>query len=149
MDAKAVLIRENDRVRRQLQLICSDLKDEQITFGHEAVDERGIGNVVQHLYGGMVRRVDLILGNTPPPSNTEPPTTAESLMAYIEEAHRQLAERMAKITDEHLEANVKNLANREMTGITSITEGYAHAYRHIGNILDLRHLGGFETHALG
>ena len=37
----------------------------------------------------------------------------------------------------------------ELPGAMAMLDGFAHAFRHVGNVLDARHLGGFETHALG
>lgn len=147
MEAQALLQISNDLMQRQLNSVCSDLTDEQVRYGHEAVDERGIGNIVSHLYWSVVNRSRAVAGleRAQPP---EPPQTAAALLAFIEDAHRQATESIGKITDAQLLAVVK-LPYAEFPGCGAMADGFAHAFRHIGCVLDTRHLGGFETHALG
>src|SRR5437773_6460009 len=106
MEAQALLQISNDLMQSQLTRICSDLTDEQVGYGHEAVDERGIGNIVSHLYWSVVNRSRAVAGmeRAQPP---EPPKTAAALLAFIEDAHRQATENIGKISDEQLLAVVK------------------------------------------
>src|SRR4051794_22386025 len=87
MDAQALFLANNDLVQNQLHRICSDLTDEQVVFEHDAVDERGIGNIVSHLYGSIVNRSPLITGGQPDPAPATPPRTAADLMAFIDQSH--------------------------------------------------------------
>ena len=41
MEAQALLQISNDLMQSQLTRVCSDLTDEQVCYGHEAVDEWG------------------------------------------------------------------------------------------------------------
>jgi hypothetical protein len=77
------------------------------------------------------------------------PETAKDLMAAIDAAHRIATERIAAITPEQLAAMVSTRSSRQLSGADAMVESFAHAFRHVGSILDARHLGGFETHALG
>jgi hypothetical protein len=149
VDAKALFLANNDLVQNQLQRICSDLTDEQVVFEHDAVDERGIGNIVSHLYGNIVYRTTIITGGQPDPNPIEPPRTAVDLMAFIDRTHDRASELIAQISEEALGRTVTLRPGREVSGSAAMIEGFAHAFRHVGNILDARHLGGFETHALG
>jgi hypothetical protein len=148
MDARDLFLANNDLVRIQLRRICSDLTDEQVVYEHDAVDERGIGNIVAHLYGSVLNRTSAILGVEPDPAREIPRTSAD-LMEFIEFAYKEANARIGGISTEQLEATIMLRSGREMTGGNAMVEGFAHAFRHIGNILDARHLGGFETHALG
>ena len=56
MEAQELLLTNNNIVQNQLTRICSDLTDEQVRFAHEAVDVRGISNVVVHLYWSVMNR---------------------------------------------------------------------------------------------
>ena len=147
MEISALLLRENDRVQDNLTRICEDLTDEQVNYGHEAVDDRGIGNVVSHLYGSLANRTSVVIGAGPAPASEVPHTRAE-LMAFINRTHDDLAEKISTITEEQLGATV-TIRDREMTGIEAMMNSFSHAFRHVGNVLDARHLGGFETHVLG
>lgn len=147
MEVKILLLLQNDRLNRQLELVCSDLTDEQIVFGHEAVDERGIGSVVEHIYGTVSRRVQQVAG-VEPSQGAEPPRTSAALMAYIAETHGNVGALITSLTDSKLEAELV-MGSRQLPGAHAIQDMLIHAFRHVGNILDLRHLGGFETHALG
>jgi hypothetical protein len=147
MEAQALLQISNDLMQGQLTRVCSDLTDEQVRYGHEAVDERGIGNIVTHLYWSVVNRSRAVAGleRAQPP---DPPQTAAALLAFIDDAHRQATESIGKITDQQLLAVIK-LPYAEFPGCVAMADGFSHAFRHIGCVLDTRHLGGFETHALG
>lgn len=147
METRALLLRENDRVKDNLTRICEDLTDEQVNYGHEAVDERGIGNVVSHLYGSLASRTSIVAG-AGPASTPDAPRTRAELIAFIGQTHDTIAQWLAKITDEQLAATV-TIRERESTGIEAMMNSFSHAYRHVGNVLDARHLGGFETHVLG
>src|SRR4051794_18936542 len=149
VDAKALFLANNDLVQNQLQRICSDLTDEQVVFEHDAVDERGIGNIVSHLYGSIVSRSTLITGGQPDPALVQPPRTTADLLAFIDQSHDRANLMIGKMTDAQLDTVVTLRPGREMAGSAAMVEGFAHAFRHVGNILDARHLGGFETHALG
>jgi hypothetical protein len=149
MDAKALFLANNDLVQNQLQRVCSDLTDEQVVYEHDAVDERGIGNIVSHLYGSIVNRATRISGGEPDPNPIEPPRTTADLLAFVDRTHDRAGELIARISDDQLEGIVTLRPGREMSGNAAMVEGFAHAFRHVGNILDARHLGGFETHALG
>ena len=59
MDVKTLILGENNRIKGWLELVCSDLTDEQVVYEHDAVDERGIGNIVSHLYSGLGNRARL------------------------------------------------------------------------------------------
>lgn len=147
MDVKTLILGENNRVRGQLLLICSDLTDEQVVYEHDAVDERGIGNIASHIYGGLTNRARLVLGESrlDPP---DPPRTNAALVAFIEEAHGRVATLIESMSSQRLDGDV-DLRNQPTPGATAMMDSFSHAFRHIGNILDARHLGGFETHALG
>lgn len=147
VEAKTLLLLQNDGLNRQLQLVCGDLTDEQVVFGHEAVDERGIGSVVEHIYGTVSRRLHQVRGAEPPPLGEHPRTTA-GLMAYIADAHRRAEELLTSLQDSQLEAEIQ-IGSRQLPAAYAIQDMFIHGFRHVGNILDLRHLGGFETHALG
>lgn len=147
VEVKILLLLQNDRLNRQLELICGDLTDEQVIFGHEAVDERGIGSVVEHIYGTVSRRAQQVAG-VEPSQRAEPPGTASALMAYIADTHAKTHELLTALTDAQLEADLI-IGSRRSPGAHAIQDMLIHAFRHVGNILDLRHLGGFETHALG
>lgn len=147
MDIKTLILGENNRVRGQLLLICSDLTDDQVVYEHDAVDERGIGNIVSHLYGGLTNRARQIMGEERlDPS--QPPRTSGELLAFIDDAHARAASHIERLTPEQLNAEM-DFRNQRMPGASVMMDSFAHAFRHIGNILDARHLGGFETHALG
>ena len=147
MDVKTLILGENDRVRRQLQLICSDLTDDQVVYEHDAVDERGIGNIVSHIYGGLGNRARQVLGEERA-EPAQPPRTNAELLAFIDEAHSRTAALIQRITDEQLDSLI-DFRGQQTPGASVLMDSVAHAFRHIGNILDARHLGGFETHALG
>ncbi|MSQ24492.1 MAG: hypothetical protein EXR58_08125 [Chloroflexi bacterium] len=147
MDAKELLLTNNNIVQNQLTRICSDLTDAQVSYGHEAVDERGIANVVVHLYGGVLNRSCALLGIDRDPVPELPQTTA-GLLAYVDTAHARANELIGRITDAQLSGVVK-VGSNELVGANAMLDIYAHAFRHVGNVLDARHLGGFETHALG
>ncbi|MBM2810862.1 MAG: hypothetical protein HW416_1621 [Chloroflexi bacterium] len=147
METRALLLRENDRVKDNLTRICEDLTDEQVNYEHEAVDERGIGNVVSHLYGSLANRTAIVTGAGPAVTPDAPRTRGE-LIAFIDRTHDTIAQRLAKVTEEQLAATV-TIRDRESTGIEAMMNSFSHAYRHVGNVLDARHLGGFETHVLG
>jgi hypothetical protein len=147
MDAKALFVINNNIIQNQLVQICSDLTDEQVRFGHEAVDERGIGNVVTHLYWSVVNRSRALAGLAREQAPDPPQTTAD-LLAFIDRAHDQAEGLITQIPEDQLEA-VITLPYGEFQGAIAMLDGFAHAFRHIGNVLDARHLGGFETHALG
>jgi hypothetical protein len=148
LDIKVLLQRENDRVQDYIVRSCSDLTDEQVTYEHDAVDERGIGNIVSHLYGSVLSRSSLVTGHGAIPQPTDPPRTLRDLLSYVDDTHKRVATLLDEVTEEQLGATV-TVGTREMTGIEALMQGYSHAARHVGNILDARHLGGFETHALG
>ena len=147
MDARQLFLTNNSILQSRLQKICSDPTDEQVRFAHEAVDDRGLSNVVIHLYGSVMNRARAILGQEREPAPELPQTTAE-LMTFINESHVKAEGLIGQITDAQLEAVVK-LPFAELPGATAMLDSYAHAFRHVGNVLDARHLGGFETHALG
>lgn len=147
MEVKTVLLLQNDRLNRQLELVCGDLTDEQVVFGHEAVDERGIGSVVEHIYGTVSRRVQQVAG-VEPSQPAGPLRTSAALMAYIADTHGKARDLLSSLTDSQLETELV-MGSRQSPGAYAIQDMLIHAFRHVGNILDLRHLGGFETHALG
>jgi len=76
------------------------------------------------------------------------PQTVADLVAFIDQTHATADGLIAKITPDQLTATVK-LPYGEFPGATAMLDGFGHAFRHVGNVLDARHLGGFETHALG
>jgi hypothetical protein len=147
MDVKTLILGENDRVRRQLQLICFDLTDDQVVYEHDAVDERGIGNIVSHIYSGLGNRARQLLGEerADPP---EPPRSSAELLAFIDDAAGRTAGLIQRITSQQLDSEL-DFRGQQTAGASVMMDAFAHAFRHIGNILDARHLGGFETHALG
>jgi uncharacterized damage-inducible protein DinB len=150
MDILSVLLAENDRIHSQLASICSDLTDAQAVFTHEAVDERGISHVVVHLYGAILNRARIIIGLDALPE-AEPPRTTKALMAYIDDTHAKAKDCLAEASEDELDKVFEygTRHRRQSPGIELIMAGFAHANRHTGQILDARHLGGFETHALG
>ena len=147
MDSKELMLTNNNIVHSQLVSICSDLTDEQVRYAHEAVDERGLSNVVVHLYWGIVNRARAVTGleREQPP---ELPQTRAELVAFIDSAHQKAAQHIGQLTEDQLTGVVK-LPYAEFPGATAMLDTFAHAFRHVGNVLDARHLGGFETHALG
>jgi hypothetical protein len=147
VDIRALLLNENDRVKDYLTRVCEDLTDEQVNYAHEAVDDRGIGNIVAHAYGALANRAALVTGSGPAPSFETPRSRAE-ILALIEHAHTAVGERLARVTDEQLEGLV-TVRDRQMTGVDGLLNSLAHVHRHVGAVLDTRHLGGFETHVLG
>ena len=149
MDIKALLQRENDRVKDYIVRSCQDLTDEQVRFGHEAVDERGITGVVVHLYNSLERRAATVAEREAPGEPDPLPQTIADLLAFADATHRRTATLIDQISEQRLESKVVLPPSREMTGIEAMMQGFTHSARHVGNILDLRHLGGFETHALG
>ena len=149
MEIQTLLQRENDRLKDYIVRSCNDLTDEQMRYGHEAVDERGIAGVVVHLYGSIARRAAAVVQAEPPQEPSDLPRTTADLLAYVDATHRHTAELITRITNERLESTVVLRPGREMAGIEAMMQGFSHSGRHIGNILDIRHLGGFETHALG
>ncbi len=147
MEPKELFHTSNNIMKRQLESICGDLTDEQVRYTHEAVDDRGLSNVVVHLYWSIGNRSRALVGldrEAPP----DPPQTTAELLAFIDTAHKRAAQYIDQITEDHLRA-VVTLPYAEMPGATAMLDGFAHAFRHVGNVLDARHLGGFETHALG
>jgi uncharacterized damage-inducible protein DinB len=147
MDVKMLILGENDRVRSQLLLICSDLADEQVVYEHDAVDERGIGNIVSHIYSGLGNRARQVNGE-PRQDPPEPPRTNRELLAFIDGAHARTASLIERVTPAQLDAQIE-FRNQQIAGASIMMDAFAHAFRHVGNILDARHLGGFETRALG
>lgn len=150
VDIKEILLAENERLKSQFTSICSDLTNEQVVFDHEAIDERGIGNVVLHAYGSILNRARTVNGLTIVPESDLPRTT-DALMAFIDGTHQQVQAQFADLNEERLQTVVEYGTRRkwESPGIELLMAGFAHAYRHVGSVLDARHLGGFETHALG
>jgi hypothetical protein len=146
MDIFAVLQRENDRVQDYIVRSCQDLTDEQVNYANDNVDERWIGNMISHLYGNVVNQVNRVSGGEAQQFDA-PKTTAE-LLAFAEKAHQQVAEGLKRLSEEQLTA-MYDRRGTDVPGLELIMNGYSHAFRHVGNILDARHLGGFETHALG
>lgn len=149
MEIQALLQRENDRIKDYIVRSCNDLTDEQVRYGHEAIDERGIAGVVVHLYGSLAHRTALVAEGEIPADPAGLPRTIAELLAYADATHRHTADLIAKITEQRLASKVVLPPAREMSGIEAMMQGFMHSARHVGNILDLRHLGGFETHALG
>jgi hypothetical protein len=147
VEPKELFLTSNNIMQKQLLSICGDLTDEQVRFTHEAIDERGLSNVVVHLYWSIINRSRALNGldRADPPA---PPQTTAELVGFINDTHRQANELIGKISDSSLTTIVK-LPYGEMPGANAMLEGFAHAFRHVGNVLDARHLGGFETHALG
>ena len=101
---------------------------------------------MSHLYSGLGNRARLVLGENrqDPP---DPPRSSGDLLSFIEDAHARTAGLIQRFTPDQLDAEVE-FRGQPMAGASAMMD-YAHAFRHIGNILDARHLGGFETHALG
>jgi hypothetical protein len=149
LDVKSILLRENDRVQDYFTRACSDLTDEQVNFEHDAIDERGINGLVVHAYHTVESRTRTVTGQGGQEPMPERPATLAGLLAFVNEAHDRTAKLIERITDAQLEATVTLSQNRQMTGLEAMMQGYMHAARHVGNLLDARHLGGFETHALG
>jgi uncharacterized damage-inducible protein DinB len=149
MDITPILQRENDRIKDYLVRACSDLTDEQVNYDHEAIDERGINGMVVHMWDALETRARAVAGLEAQNLNHERPATLKELLAFVDEAHRRTAEVIAGITEEQLQRTVPIPPGRQMSGIEAMMQGYAHCCRHVGNLLDARHLGGFETHALG
>jgi len=147
VEAKELFVINNNLVKSQLTSICGDLTDEQVRFAHEAVDERGLSNVVVHLYWAVVNRARVLQGLERDPA-PQPPQTAAALLAFIDDTHQRADQLIGQITDDQLKT-VVTLPYAQMPGATAMLDGFAHAFRHVGNVLDARHLGGFETHALG
>ncbi len=147
MDVKTLILGETNRVRAQLLMICSDLSDEQVVYEHDAVDERGIGNLVSHIYSGLGNRARQVLGEerADPP---EPPRTSAELLKLIDDAHARTTGLIGRITADQLDGEI-DFRGQRTAGASVMMDSVAHAFRHIGSILDARHLGGFETHALG
>jgi hypothetical protein len=147
VEAKELFLTNNSIMQKQLLSICGDLTDEQVRFAHEAIDDRGLSNVVVHLYWSIINRSRALNGldRAEPP---QPPQTTAELVAFINDTHRQANELIGRISEDRLKEVVK-LPYAELPGATAMLEGFAHAFRHVGNVLDARHLGGFETHALG
>ncbi len=146
MDVVSILQRENDRVQDYVVRSCQDLTDEQVAYTNDSVDERWIGNIVSHLYGHVANQVARVSGGEP--QEYEAPKTIAALLALAELVHARTAEGLAKISEAQLEATYDR-RGQQTAGLELIMNGYSHAFRHVGNILDARHLGGFETHALG
>lgn len=144
-----MLQRENDRIQDYIVRSCSDLTDDQVRYAHEAVDDRGIAHLVVHLYGSFANRAATVVGKPPIELPSDPPRTITALLEWVDRTHRQAASLISEITDQQLEATVTLPPSRQMTGLEAMMQGVTHAARHVGNILDARHLGGFETHALG
>ena len=147
MDPKELLLINNEIIQRQLMSICSDLTDEQVRFAHEAVDTRGLNNMVVHCYWSIGNRAQALLGHERQAAPEAPQTTAD-LVAFISQAHDRAEAAIKQITEAQL-LDLVTLPYATMPGATAMMDGFAHAFRHIGNVLDARHLGGFETHALG
>jgi hypothetical protein len=149
MNVKSILQRENDRIQDYFVRACSDLTDEQVNYEHDAIDERGINGLVTHAYHTLESRARVVAGQPPLEGSPERPTTIAGLLVFVDEAHQRTAKVIDGITEQQLEATVTIPPARQMTGIEAMMQGYMHAARHVGNLLDARHLGGFETHALG
>jgi hypothetical protein len=145
-DIFSILLRENDRVQDYIVRSCQDLTDEQVSYSNDNVDERWIGNIVSHLYGNVANQVARVSGDQP--QQYEAPKTTAQLLAFAEEIHTRVADGLKALSEAQLEAKFDQ-RGREVAGLELIMNGYSHAFRHVGNILDARHLGGFETHALG
>lgn len=125
---------------------CQDLTDEQVSYSNDNVDERWIGNIVSHLYGYVANQVARV--NERESQEYEVPKTTAVLLSFAEQAHREVADGLSRLFEAQLAATFDQ-RGREVTGLELIMNSYAHAFRHVGNILDARHLGGFATHALG
>lgn len=69
-------------------------------------------------------------------------------VAFVNSAHEQADQFINQIVENQLQSVVE-LPYAEMSGATAMVDTFARAFRHVGNVLDARHLGGFETHALG
>lgn len=142
----SLLQRENDRVQDYIVRSCQDLTDEQVSYSNDNVDERWIGNIVSHLYGNVANQVSRVMGGET--QQYEAPRTTADLLKFAESIHQKVADGLTRLSEDKLEATFDQ-RGREVTGLELIMNGYSHAFRHVGNILDARHLGGFETHALG
>jgi hypothetical protein len=147
MDMQAVFSRENDRILDYIVRSCQDLTDEQVCYSNELVDERWIGNLTTHMYGIVVQRFEMIAGLDTTPAAEAPETTA-ALLAQAHKSHDRIGECLPKMTEADL-AKTHDLRGNQVAAQELIMNSFSHAFRHVGNILDARHLGGFETHALG
>lgn len=153
METRAVLLGENDRVRDYLKLVIADLSDEQVKYGHTAVDDRPIGAIVQHIYGSLVligriaAEGGMPAGGRPVPQS--PPETKAETLALIERMHSVVADSWSRLSDAELARPLTLPWGEPTTGAGALLAGVAHAHRHIGNIIDARCLGGFKTLALG
>ena len=147
MDMHALLARENDRVQDYIVRSCQDLTDDQVCYSNESVDERWIGNLIAHMYGTVMLRFEQATGAEPTPS-PEAPRTTKDLLALALRCHDRVANRLAVLTEADMTKEF-DVRGRQTTAQELIMNSFSHAYRHVGNILDARHLGGFETHALG
>lgn len=147
MELRALLIRENDRVQDWVVRACQDLTNEQVCYSNDVVDERWIGNVVLHVYDSIDGKTVQVATGQRPPDAENPPKTVADLLSYVNATHDRVAAGLAALSDAQIEGSVK-VRERDVSAIEILMQGYSHAYRHIGNILDIRHLGGFETHAL-
>src|SRR5579871_6646893 len=120
MEMQPILQRENDRIKDYLVRACSDLTDQQVTYEHEAIDERGINGLVVHLYANLESRACIVAGRPTTDHGSERPTTLAALLAYVDGAHQRTAEAITGITEEHLQRQVTIPPARQMSGIEAM-----------------------------
>jgi hypothetical protein len=152
MELKQALQEQAADCLDQITAVLQDLSDEQLAYRDPRLDERPIAAVAMHAAGTLPFFMGFVMaGGDQPRAGGPPPTpaTTAELLSVLGGTREGVRAQIAALSEEQLDRRLTTPWGAEASGTNMILNGFTHAQRHVGTILDLRSLGGFPTHVLG
>lgn len=143
-EVKELLHALNSRLAASLEGVLAALGDDEIRYSAPAIDERPIGQIALHAYGGVVAFASTLNG-LPWPGPTEPPQTVARLRAELARRRAKVDELIDSLPSDWMEREVTFPWGEKVSGLGAVIGAFSHAFVHVGNVGGIRAIGGFPT----